>query len=201
MTASQKTGHRVVDWCKTRGPVLSVVSDPTIWLQMLQRAGRPVLAVGAALDDEQRGLGLREDAVAQNYHRTGGVENMGSLLRYLLKTRFGAAIAVAPVQPMPEVGLYDVASNRTCAGFEQNRAGYAHHKPGAPWIGVMFYRSSLVAGQTLPLAALAALAALVAQLEQAGYNVAAWPRPTPSAWPGCASSACRAGPTAPISKS
>jgi cobaltochelatase CobN len=43
--------------------------------------------------------------------------------------------------------------------------GYAHHKPGAPWIAVPFYRASLVAGQTLPLAA------IVARLEASGYNV------------------------------
>jgi cobaltochelatase CobN len=135
-------------------------------LQRLQRAGHPVLAVGATVDDEQRALGITLDAKAQEYYRAGGVENMGGLLRHLLRSRFKADVALQPVQPMPEVGLYDVDSNRTSSGFEQYRRDYAHYQPGKPWIGVMFYRSSLVSGQTLPLAA------IVARLEKAGYNVA-----------------------------
>ncbi|MBC7859825.1 MAG: cobaltochelatase subunit CobN, partial [Burkholderiaceae bacterium] len=135
-------------------------------LQRLQRAGRPVLAVGATIDDEQRALGITLDAKAQEYYRAGGVENMGGLLRHVLRSRFKADVAVPPVQAMPEVGLYDVDSNRTSSGFEQYRRDYAHYQPGKPWIGVMFYRSSLVSGQTLPLAA------IVARLEKAGYNVA-----------------------------
>jgi cobaltochelatase CobN len=135
-------------------------------LLSLQRAGRPVLAVGGALDDELRALGLREDSVLQSYYRAGGVENMGNMLRYLARTRFGADIAAGPVQPMPEIGLYDVAGDRISTSFEQYQRSYAQYKPGAPWVGVMFYRANLVAGQTLPLAA------IVRRLEQDGYNVA-----------------------------
>ncbi|OGB26851.1 MAG: hypothetical protein A3I66_22140 [Burkholderiales bacterium RIFCSPLOWO2_02_FULL_57_36] len=142
-----------------------LVQPITEELQILQRAGRPVYAVGGALDDGLRALGMREDKTMQDYHRAGGVENMSNLLRHLLRIGFGADIAVAPLQPMPEVGLYDVGANRTAASFDQYVRGYPKHRPGAPWIGVMFYRASLVAGQTLPLAA------VVARLEQAGYNV------------------------------
>jgi cobaltochelatase CobN len=134
-------------------------------LQALRRAGRPVFAVGGTVDEALRELGIREDRVLQDYHRAGGVENMGNLLHYLLHTQFGATVKYSPVQAMPEAGLYDVHSNRIATSFDEYLRGYAQHRSGAPWVGVVFYRASLVAGQTLPLAAIAA------KLEQAGYNV------------------------------
>jgi cobaltochelatase CobN len=134
-------------------------------LRAMQRQRHAVYAVGGAPDDSLRELGVRDDKAIQDYHRTGGVENMGNLLRYVLKAAFGAKIAVAPLQAMPEAGLYDVAANRTAGSYSQYVQGYAKYRPGAPWIGVVFYRASLVSGQTLPLAA------VVDRLEQNGYNV------------------------------
>lgn len=134
-------------------------------LLALQKARRPVFAVGGAIDDSLREQGVRDDKTIQSYHSEGGVENMGNLLRYILRNHFGSKVAVAPVRAMPEVGLYDVAANRTSDSYEQYLRGYANYKTGAPWIAVPFYRASLVAGQTLPLAA------IVARLEASGYNV------------------------------
>jgi cobaltochelatase CobN len=137
----------------------------TAELQTLQKARHPVFAVGGAIDDSLRELGVRDDKTIQSYHSEGGVENMGNLLRYILRNSFGSKISVAPVHAMPEVGLYDVAANRTVGSYEQYLQGYANYKTGAPWIAVPFYRASLVAGQTLPLAA------IVTRLEASGYNV------------------------------
>ncbi len=134
-------------------------------LAALQNAQRPVLAVGGTVDDTLLALGVREESAVRDYHRAGGVENFANLLRHLLHTRLGIDIAAGPVQPMPQAGLYDVHANRIATSFDDYRRGYARHRPGAPWVGVMFYRASLVAGQTLPLAA------ITARLEQAGYNV------------------------------
>jgi cobaltochelatase CobN len=136
----------------------------TAELQALQKARKPVFAVGA-IDDSLRELGVRDDKTIQAYHAEGGVENIGNMLRYILRTSFGSQVSVAPVHAMPEAGLYDVLANRTVGGWDDYVRGYAHHKPGAPWIAVPFYRASLVAGQTLPLAA------IVARLEASGYNV------------------------------
>lgn len=136
----------------------------TTELQQLQRARKQVFAVGA-IDDSLRELGVRDDRTIQAYHAEGGVENIGNLLRYILRNSFGSGIEVAPVHAMPESGLYDVLANRTVGSYEEYVRGYAHHQPGAPWIAVPFYRASLVSGQTLPLAA------IVARLEKAGYNV------------------------------
>jgi cobaltochelatase CobN len=137
----------------------------TAELQALQKARRTVYAVGGAIDDNLRELGVRDDKAVQSYHSEGGVENMGNLLRYILRNSFGGKLAAAPVQAMPEVGLYDVAANRTATSYAQYVQGYAAYKPNAPWIAVPFYRASLVAGQTLPLAA------IVERLQASGYNV------------------------------
>jgi cobaltochelatase CobN len=134
-------------------------------LHALRKASHPVFAVGGAIDDNLREAGVQDDKTIQQYHGEGGIENMGNLLRYILRNHFGATLAVAPVHAMPNVGLYDVAANRTATSYEQYLQGYAHYKTGAPWIAVPFYRASLVAGQTLPLAA------IVARLEASGYNV------------------------------
>lgn len=134
-------------------------------LQALQRRGRPVYAVGNPPDQALRSLGVREDATVLAYHRAGGADNMNSLLRYLLRAHFDARLAVPPVLAMPETGLYDVQANRIAGSFDEYLSSYAHYRKDAPWIGVMFYRASLVAGQTLPLAA------IVASLEAQGYNV------------------------------
>lgn len=144
---------------------LQLVQSLTPELQALQRAGRPVFAVGGGVDDTLRALGIRQDRTMQDYYRAGGVENMTNLLRHLLHTQFDAAILPGPVQAMPESGLYDAHNNRTVDSFENYLRGYAQHRPGAPWVGVVFYRANLVAGQTL------SLAAIVTRLEQAGYNV------------------------------
>jgi cobaltochelatase CobN len=147
----------------------------TAELQALQKARKQVFAVGA-IDDSLRELGVRDDKAIQAYHAEGGVENIGNLLRYILRNSFGSSVSVAPVHAMPESGLYDVQANRTVNTYDDYVRGYAHHKPGAPWIAVPFYRASLVAGQTLPLAA------IVARLEASGYNalpVFGYPYETP----------------------
>lgn len=134
-------------------------------LDALRRRARPVFAVGAKPDDALRAQGLRFDAALYDDQREGGVENMQALLRRMLRASFGAQVDVPPPRTMPEAGLYDVDAERGAATFDDYAAHYAHLKPGAPWIGVMFYRASLVAGQTL------VLAAIVHSLEDAGYNV------------------------------
>jgi cobaltochelatase CobN len=58
-------------------------------LQALQKARKPVFAVGA-IDDSLRELGVRDDKPYQAYHAEGGVENIGNLLRYILRNSFGS---------------------------------------------------------------------------------------------------------------
>jgi cobaltochelatase CobN len=176
MTPADRSALASADVAIVNAKGRQAMTGLTTELQALQKARKPVFAVGGAIDDALRELGVRDDKTIQSYHREGGVENMGSLLRYILRNSFGSQIAVAPVHAMPEVGLYDVTANRTVGTYEEYLQGYAHYKTGAPWIAVPFYRASLVAGQTLPLAA------IVARLEASGYNalpVFGYPYETP----------------------
>jgi cobaltochelatase CobN len=143
-------------------PLLQAVAPD---LERLRRHDRPVYAVGAMPDDALRAQGLRVDDALLAYQREGGVDNLDAMLRHLLRTQFDVPIAVPPLRPTPQAGLYDVGAHRSAAGFDDYVAHYRHYKPGAPWVGVVFYRASLVAGQTLPLAA------IVERLEASGYNV------------------------------
>jgi len=134
-------------------------------LKLLQRRRSVVYAVGGAPDESLKALGVQTDRTISDYHRAGGTENLANLIRHVLHTQFGAKVQAGKVVPMPEAGLYDPVTMKVSSTVAQYREGYGRHRPGAPWIGVMFYRASLVAGQTLPLAA------ITAKLEDAGYNV------------------------------
>ncbi|HEY0847627.1 MAG TPA: cobaltochelatase subunit CobN [Noviherbaspirillum sp.] len=134
-------------------------------LEQLKRARKPVFAVNGAVDDNLRNAGIQDDRLVQDYYRAGGAENLANLLRHLLHIQFGADVTPQAVKPLPESGIYDLRSGHATAHFDEYRQRYARHRPGAPWIGVVFYRASLVSGQTLPLAAIAE------RMERAGYNV------------------------------
>lgn len=134
-------------------------------LKLLQQRGSSVYAVGGMPDETLKSLGVQSDRTISDYHRAGGTENLANLIRHLLHKQFGAKVQAGKVVPMPEAGLYDPLTMKVSSSVAQYREGYGRHRPGAPWIGVMFYRASLVAGQTLPLAA------ITAKLENAGYNV------------------------------
>jgi cobaltochelatase CobN len=142
-----------------------VTQSLTEELQALQDRGQAVFGLGSTVDARLQELGVREDPRMQAYYRAGGVENMVNLIRYLLHTEFSSDMAPEPVRPMPDVGLYDIHADRVVRSFDEYIQGYGKYRPQAPWIGIMFYRASLVSGQTLPLTAIAG------ELEDAGYNV------------------------------
>ncbi len=165
LTAADRRVLREADVVVMNVVARQLVQSVTPELNARRDGARVTFAVGGVVDASMQPLALREERLLQEYYKAGGVDNLTNMLRQVLRTRFGAAVTAAPVLPMPDIGLYDVARNRTATSFAQYRDGYAHYRAGAPWIGVMFYRASLVAGQTLPLAA------IVTRLEQAGYNV------------------------------
>lgn len=165
MAAADHAALADADLAVVNARASQLLQDVATDLDALRRRGKPVFAVGTAPDDAWRAHGVRADDVLLAYQREGGVDNLDGMLRYLLKHGFGAGVDVPPLRTMPQAGLYDVHAGRSAATFDDYAAHYARHKPGAPWIGVVFYRASLVAGQTLPLAA------IVDALEASGYNV------------------------------
>ncbi|MEA2268153.1 MAG: cobaltochelatase CobN, partial [Solirubrobacteraceae bacterium] len=133
------------------------------------RDGIPLVLVGgeAEPDAELTELSTAPTAVvaqAFDYLRHGGVENTGQLLRFLADTLLLDGHGFEAPRPLPDLGLY--APDRGDVELDQALAG---HEPGRPTVGLVFYRSHRVTGNT------AFVDALAASIEAAGANVlCAW---------------------------
>ncbi len=87
---------------------------------------------------------------AFEYLRHGGVENTANLLRFLADTLLLAGHGFAPPQALPELGVY--APGRGDVELDE---ALADHDPGRPTVGLVFYRSHRVTGNTAFVDALA----------------------------------------------
>ena len=131
--------------------------------------GIALLALGgeAQPDAEMTALSLAPvGAVAQagEYLRHGDIDNVEQLLRFLADTFLLEGYGFAPPREVPDLGVYvpgagDVPLARALEGRD----------PGRPTVGVCFYRSHRLTGNT------AFVDALCAAIEDAGGNaVAVW---------------------------
>jgi cobaltochelatase CobN len=131
--------------------------------------GIALLALGgeAEPDAELTGLSLAPaGAVAQagEYLRHGDVENVEQLLRFLADTFLLEGHGFGPPHEMPDLGVYlpgvgDVSLERAVERHDRDR----------PTVGICFYRSHRLTGNT------AFVDAICAAIEEAGANaLAAW---------------------------
>ncbi len=127
--------------------------------------GGKVFAVGATWDKQVEALGMKRDAGLAAYVAAGGASNIVNMVKQALKQEAGLALDVPPPAPLPKVGALELDSGKMFEHFDAYRDAYPHLKPGRPWIGLLFYRTNAVSGQTAPLKALAAA------LETKGFNV------------------------------
>ena len=132
--------------------------------QVRARGGR-VFAVGSTWDDEIRAVGLERDETLRAYMAAGGPGNVANMVRAALAKLGAFRAPVPPPQPWPEFGALDVVTGQVSATFDEYRRRYARHRPDRPWIGIPFYRSNAVSGQTTTVSE------LVMALEGRGYNV------------------------------
>jgi cobaltochelatase CobN len=129
--------------------------------------GVALLALGgeAEPDAELTALSLAPaGAVAQagEYLRHGDVENVEQLLRFLADTFLLEGHGFAPPRELPELGVYVPGT-----GDVPLQEALARRDPDRPTVGVCFYRSHRLTGNT------AFVDALCAALEQAGANALA----------------------------
>ena len=131
--------------------------------------GIALLALGgeAQPDAEMTALSLAPvGAVAQagEYLRHGDIDNVEQLLRFLADTFLLEGYGFAPPREVPDLGVYVPGS-----GDVPLAEALAGHDPGRPTVGVCFYRSHRLTGNT------AFVDALCAAIEDAGGNaVAVW---------------------------
>jgi cobaltochelatase CobN len=134
-----------------------------------EERGLALLALGGEVepDAEMTGLSLAPaGAVGQagEYLRHGDVENVEQLLRFLADTFLLEGHGFAPPRELPDLGVYvpgvgDVASEDALR----------RRDPARPTVGICFYRSHRITGNT------AFVDALCAALEEAGANaLAVW---------------------------
>src|SRR3712207_7920712 len=138
--------------------------------------GVPLLAFGgeAAPDAELTALSTAPSGVlaeAFEYLRCGGVANTANLLRFLADTLLFEGYGFEPPSPLPELGVHHPKLSEGSSLEEL----LALHDPDRPTVGVVFYRTHLLGGNT------AFVDVLVEALEEAGVN--ALPVYCYSLWP------------------
>ncbi len=99
-------------------------------------------------------------AEAFEYLRYGGVANMANLLRFVADTVLLEGFGFEPANELPEAGFYHPWSSEVAALDELD----ARHDPERPTVGVVFYRTHWMSGNT------AFVDELVRALEEAGAN-------------------------------
>jgi cobaltochelatase CobN len=125
----------------------------------------PLLAFGGEAEPDAELTALStapSGAVAEafEYLRWGGVANTANLLRFVADTLLLEGHGFEPPSPVPELGFYHP---RLAAGSSLD-ALIELHDPDLPTVGVIFYRTHLLGGNT------AFVDALVRALEEAGTN-------------------------------
>ena len=147
----------------TMGSLLARAIGPEV--PAIESNGGKVFAVGATWDKMVEEFGLKRDDALVAYMSAGGSDNIAAMVRAALNRAAGFSLAVPPPASLPELGALEIESGRILSSFEEFRDAYPRLKPGKPWIGLLFYRTNAISGQT------ATIKAMAAALEGKGYNV------------------------------
>jgi cobaltochelatase CobN len=138
-------------------------------VERCRAAGVPLLALGGEAEPDAEMTALSSapsGAVAQagEYLRHGDVDNVEQLLRFLADTFLLEGWGFEPPRETADLGVY--LPGRGDVTLEEAVAG---HDPGRPTVGICFYRSHRLTGNT------AFVDELCAQVEAAGANaLAVW---------------------------
>src|SRR5215210_1432047 len=155
-----------------RAVLVRLLGGPRAWPEgfeelrhRCEERGIPLLAFGgeAEPDAELTALSTAPSgtvAEAFEYLRWGGVANTANLLRFAADTLLLEGYGFEPPASVPELGVY----HPRLSGSSSLEDLLALHDPDRPTVGVIFYRTHLLGGNT------AFVDALVEKLEEAGAN-------------------------------
>jgi cobaltochelatase CobN len=132
-------------------------------------AGRTVYALRGSKDDQ--GLSARgfifNPELAEYFSNLDPV-NIGNMIKRAINLALGGELAYEPVEIRPDNGLYHPQAPglfTEAAAYLKWNAGRAGFDPRRPWLGLMFFSSSLTVGQER------AVSDLIVKLEEGGFNV------------------------------
>jgi len=138
-------------------------------VEALVRRGAKVHAVGSTWNEGLQRMGLLRDPSLQAYMAAGGASNVAQMLRAVLARDVPALrnLKFQPPAALPEYAAFDVEAGASFDSVQAYQRSYLARHPDRrqrPWIGLLFYRSNALSGQT------ATVAALARAIEARGYN-------------------------------
>jgi cobaltochelatase CobN len=138
-------------------------------IQVLTRRGAKVHAVGSTWNDGLQRMGLLRDPALASYMAAGGAGNVAQMLRAALAREVPAlrGLNFQPPAALPEYAAFDVEAGTSFDSVQAYQRSYLARHPERrqrAWIGLLFYRSNALSGQT------ATVAALARAVEARGYN-------------------------------
>jgi cobaltochelatase CobN len=145
----------------TMGRSLAIRLGPELSAQA--RRGQRAYAVGTTWDDDFNDFGLIKDDALREYMAAGGPENVANMVRHALARDLKLGRQPPPPKPMPAMAYLDPRTGTATESHDEFRRLY-RGIDGAPWVGVLFYRSNAMSGQ------LATVRAIVRALEKRGLN-------------------------------
>ncbi len=125
---------------------------------------------GSQNDEKLKEKGFIFDSEIQAYYKNISVPNIQNMIYRIVHEEFNSSISYQKVQRRPKVGIYHPQAEQIFTDFSEYRSWYEQeHKTSSkrPWLGMMFYSSSLIAGQRN------CMDKLIQKVEQADWNVAA----------------------------
>ena len=138
-------------------------------LEAVSKRGGVIYAVGGGDETDHRKMGMQIDEKINAYYRTRVVENLKNMILYALKKTFSLDLPYGKPEGLPDVGVYDNVSGKVFPSVGAYREACGQRvfsgREEKPWVGVLFYRTSLESGQMKPVQA------LVRRLEAQGFNV------------------------------
>jgi cobaltochelatase CobN len=138
-------------------------------VEALVRRGAKVHAVGSTWNDGLQRMGLLRSPSLQAYMAAGGASNVAQMLRAALAREVPAlrGLKFQPPAALPEYAAFDVEAGASFDSVQAYQRSYLARHPERrqrAWIGLLFYRSNALSGQT------ATVAALARAVEARGYN-------------------------------
>ncbi|MGD8835732.1 MAG: cobaltochelatase subunit CobN [Desulfobacteraceae bacterium] len=140
-------------------------------------AGRFVYALNRAGDPQAlTEKGYLFDKTIINYYHNMSVTNMINMVRFAVQRHIDPKVTFGSLEKFPEACIHHPDAPkafRTLSTYQKWYAGQASHNIKSPWVGIMFYSTTLKEGQV------EAADALIRKLETSGFNVLACFGPVP----------------------